>query len=96
MSEGFMMRFLILAGMAAVAVAAPSAAKKPEPADRDKQVVCRRGNEAALGSHFARPRVCRTRAEWREVEANTDRELREYRDRNTATAPSTATTASPQ
>ena len=75
-----MTRSILLAALA-VSVAAPMpvlAAGKDT--NRDDQVVCRRDREANLGSHIRAPRTCRTRAEWREIEDHTQRELTQVQD----------------
>src|SRR5688500_5353203 len=48
--------------------------------NRDSQVVCRRERQPTLGSRLKGPRLCQTRAQWRELEEYTQRELQQIRD----------------
>jgi hypothetical protein len=77
------MRYYMVIAVAAACVTAPAAGlASSEPANRDNQVVCRRAEGGELGSHLRRaPRVCKTRAEWRELEDYTQRDLRSMSDR---------------
>ena len=59
--------------------AAPEATDKPEaPAEKP---ICKRIYEADTGSHFqSSKRVCRTAAEWKEIEDGTERVMRTIRE----------------
>lgn len=50
---------------------------------KDTDIVCRQEQGMETGSHLRRaPRVCRTRAEWRENDEHTERDIRIVRDQN--------------
>ena len=46
----------------------------------DKKMVCRSSRDHNLGTRIRAPRVCRTRAQWRELEEHTQNELQQIRD----------------
>jgi hypothetical protein len=48
--------------------------------DRDDQMVCRRDRQSEVGTRMRAPRTCRTRAQWREMEELTQREIDQIRD----------------
>ena len=62
------------------ATAAAAANDGASADDRDSQVVCRRERQPTLGSRLKGPRLCQTRAQWRELEEYTQRELQQIRD----------------
>lgn len=76
------MRGFLIAAMAtaacAVSVGAHAADDRASNKNDDDRVVCRRG-EPATGSRLGATRVCRTRGEWREIEAHAQREMQEFR-----------------
>lgn len=82
-----MTRSIILAALvAAVATPMPVLAFAKDD-KKDDQVVCRRDRTTETGSHLRAPRTCRTRAEWREIEDHTQRELQQIRDGQAPTLP---------
>ncbi len=74
-----MRRLLISALAALVAAPLPTAAVAFDDSQDDK-VVCRRDREKTLGSNMRAPRTCRTRAQWRELEEQTQNEIQQIRD----------------
>ena len=73
------MRYYIVLAAAAACLSVPAAGfgGGSGPRNKDSDVVCRRDGGAELGSHLRRaPRICKTRAEWREAEDHTQRDLR--------------------
>jgi hypothetical protein len=77
----------LIKALVAAVVLAPVPAFASADDNRDNQVVCRRDREANLGSHLRAPRTCRTRAEWRELEDHSQRELQQIRDGQQAQEP---------
>jgi len=74
------MRFLISAVLAA-SVAAPVPALAVAYDDNgDNKVVCRSQRDHNVGTRIRAPRVCRTRAEWREEQERTQSEMQQIRD----------------
>lgn len=72
------MRYYIVLAAAAACLSVPAAgfAGGGSP-KQDSDVVCRRAQGMELGSHLRRaPRVCKTRAEWRQDEEYTQRDFR--------------------
>lgn len=66
------MRISIMFAAAAACLTAPAWAGG-DGEDKDNQVVCRRSAEYETGTRLRRaPRVCHTRAEWRELERSID------------------------
>ncbi len=75
------MRHLLMSAVLAALVAAPMPALAFVSDDnRDDQTVCRSDREHNVGTRIPAKRTCRTRAEWRELEENTQRELQQIRD----------------
>lgn len=72
------MKKLVAAAVLCAFVFAPSAAAEGADSD-DQKVVCKR--QKTLGSNFAAKRVCRTKAQWKELEQHTQRELRDLSGR---------------
>ena len=77
------MRVLIAAAGVLVfttaAWAAPQA--KEQPADPMQKVICKRVYDADTGSHFqSSSRICRTAADWKEIEEGTERTMRQLHD----------------
>jgi hypothetical protein len=70
--------------LAAVALFASAAAEAKEPpADPANKVICKRVYEADTGSHFqSSKRVCRTAAEWKEIDDGTQRVMKTIREHN--------------
>lgn len=69
-----MNRILVLAGTAIAAIAVAATAQTPAAPTEDRdsgqlKVVCKSISE--IGSRLNRRRVCRTRAQWEEVDAQT-------------------------
>ena len=63
----------------------PANGQQPTPAEKP---ICKRIYEADTGSHFqSSKRVCRTAAEWREIEDGTQRVMKTIRE-NSGIAPS--------
>ena len=76
-----MSRQLLLAFLAASVAAPIPAMAAHSDGDRDNQTVCRRYDGGNLGSNIQRrTRVCKTRAEWRQLEEHTQNELQQVRD----------------
>ena len=74
-----MRRQLLLASiLASVAAPMPVAAFAFDA--RDDRVICRRDREKVLGSNMRAARTCRTRAEWRLVEEQTQNEMQQIQD----------------
>ena len=81
------MRFLISAVLAA-SVAAPVPAMAVAYDDNgDNKVVCRSQRDHNVGTRIRAPRVCRTRAEWREEHDRTQSEMQQIRDGQAPTMP---------
>jgi hypothetical protein len=81
------MRILMSAVLAA-SVAAPVPALAVAFDDKDdNKVVCRSNREHNVGTRIRAPRVCRTRAEWRQEEERTHSEMQQIRDGQAPTAP---------
>ena len=81
--------FAIAAGLLASGAAAPQTDptkdRAPDPAEK---VICKRVYEADTGSHFqSSKRICRTAAEWKEIEDGTQRFMKTIRE-NSGIAPS--------
>jgi hypothetical protein len=75
------MRVLGFVALACLGVTAAAVAKDPAP---DK-IVCKRQYDADTGSHFqSSRRVCRTQAEWKEIENQTEQTMRKIRDGGSA------------
>ena len=74
-----MRRHLLLA-LLTTAVAAPIPTSAIALDDSNNKIVCRRDRESNLGSHIRAQRTCRTRAQWREVEEQTQNEVQQIRD----------------
>ncbi len=73
-------RFLMFAVVAA-SVAAPMTAVAVGFDDNgDDKMVCRSNREHNVGTRIRAPRVCRTRAQWRELEERTQSEIQQIRD----------------
>ena len=82
-----MRRFLMSAVLAAsVAAPMPALALSSDGA-RDNQVVCRSVRDHTVGTRIRAPRTCRTRAEWRQIEEHTQREIQQIRDGQAPTEP---------
>ena len=79
----------VLYAALAVALTTPSlpAAAVAGTENRDSQIVCRRERQPTLGSRLPGPRMCQTRAQWRELEEHTQRELQQIRDGQAPTEP---------
>ena len=64
-----------------IAAAAPQtqpAKDKPDPAEK---VICKRVYDADTGSHFqSSKRICRTAAEWKDIEDGTQRVMKTIRE----------------
>jgi hypothetical protein len=70
----------LLLSSAAVAAPQTPAAKDAKP-DRAEKVICKRVYEADTGSHFqSSKRICRTAAEWKEIEDGTQRVMKTIRE----------------
>ena len=80
------MRFLMSAVLAA-SVAAPMPVFAAAVDDNDDKMVCRSSREHNLGTRIRAPRVCRTRAQWREIEEHTQSEMQQIRDGQAPTLP---------
>lgn len=81
------MRFLMSAVLAA-SVAAPVPAMAVVYNDNgDNKVVCRSNRDHNVGTRIRAPRVCRTRAEWREEQERTHSEMQQIRDGQAPTMP---------
>ena len=72
------MRTLVAAMALSLCLTSPAVAANDKESE-DQKVICKR--QKTLGSNFAAKRVCRTKAEWEEVEEHTKRELRNISDR---------------
>ena len=75
--------------LSSAAVAAPQTQptnnRAPDPAEK---VICKRVYDADTGSHFqSSKRICRTAAEWKEIEDGTERVMKTIRE-NSGIAPS--------
>jgi hypothetical protein len=68
--------------LSSAAAAAPQAtAAKDRPADASQKVICKRIYDADTGSHFqSSKRVCRTAADWKEIEEGTERVMKTIRE----------------
>jgi hypothetical protein len=68
--------------LSSAAAAAPQAqATKDSKPDRSEKLVCKRVYEADTGSHFqSSKRICRTAAEWKEIQDGTDRVMKTIRE----------------
>ena len=71
---------IAIAVAASLLVTAPALAKDPA-ADRQNEVVCKGDRSKSLGSNLTAKKVCRTRAEWAEIAADSRRELQTMSDR---------------
>ena len=84
----------VLAGAAALAFGGVAAEAK-EP--REDKRVCKRVYDADTGSHFqSSKRVCRTAAEWKELENGTEQTIQQIRDRGSRGNLAPAMGGSPQ
>ena len=81
------MRFF-LSAIVAASVAAPMPALAVAGDDSDNKMVCRSNREHNLGTRIRAPRVCRTRAEWRQIEDRTQEEMQQTRDGRATPPPS--------
>lgn len=75
--------------LSSAASAAPQIqpANSPPPAPTEK-LICKRVYDADTGSHFqSSKRICRTAAEWKEIEDGTERVMKTIRE-NSGIAPS--------
>ena len=82
------MRFFLMSALLAATVAAPMPALAFAFDDnRDDKIVCRSNRDHAVGTRIRAERVCRTRAEWRQLEEHTQRELQQVRDGQAPNAP---------
>jgi hypothetical protein len=73
------MRYYIVLAAAAACLSVPAAGSDggSTPRNKDNDTVCRRAQGLELGSHLRRaPRICKTRAAWREDEEYTQRDFR--------------------
>lgn len=75
----------MLLGIAATLLVTTAAAATPEARDRApdpaEKVICKRIYEADTGSHFqSSKRVCRTAADWKEIEEGTERVMKTIRE----------------
>ncbi len=71
------MRVLLSVALVLTSVSVPAFAS--ETAAEKK--ICKRTGEGSTGSHIARPRkLCRTAAQWKELEDETERSLRSIKD----------------
>jgi hypothetical protein len=69
---------IALAGLSAATIAVAKNETKQQEADK---VICKRQGDADTGSHFSMPKkVCRTKAEWKELEDSADSALQGIRD----------------
>ena len=71
--------------LAAALFATTATAATPEPKDRapdrPEKVICKRIYEADTGSHFqSSKRICRTAADWKEIEDGTERVMKTIRE----------------
>lgn len=83
-----MPRNVLYAALAVALTTPPLPAAAGAGADnRDSQIVCRRERQPTLGSRLTGPRLCQTRAQWRELEDHTQRELQQIRDGQAPTEP---------
>ncbi len=83
------MRFLMSAVLAACVAAPVPALAVGFDDGGDSKVVCRSNRDHNLGTRIRAPRVCRTRAEWREEQERTQSEMQQIRDGQAPTAPPT-------
>jgi len=78
------MRALRLTAVAllGISIGSLASAKEEQPAQQKKdKIICKRQGDADTGSHFASPRkVCRTAAEWKELEDAAASALQGIRD----------------
>ncbi len=75
------MRALVSVSMALILVSAPAFANEMPEAPKDKRI-CKVTEEGRTGTHLGgRSKVCRKASEWKELEDNTERSLREIDDR---------------
>ncbi|HVU29634.1 MAG TPA: hypothetical protein VHE36_04460 [Sphingomicrobium sp.] len=72
---------MMLGVAAALLLGTGMAAAKDRPADPPDKVICKRVYDADTGSHFtSSKRICHTAAEWKEIQDDLDRTLRQVRD----------------
>ncbi len=71
---------IAIAVAASLLVTTPVVAKDTA-ADRQNEVVCKGNRTKSLGSNLSAKKVCRTRAEWAQVAADSRRELQTMSDR---------------
>ena len=75
------MRHFLMFAVLTASVAAPMPALAFALDDnRDDKIVCRSNRDHVVGTRIRAERVCRTRAQWRELEEHTQRELQQIRD----------------
>jgi hypothetical protein len=80
------MRLPIAIAAAMLASSAAAAAPQTQPAkdrapDPAEKVICKRVYEADTGSHFqSSKRICRTAAEWKEIDDGTQRVMKTIRE----------------
>lgn len=76
---------LLSSAAAAAPQTQPAKDRAPDPAEK---VICKRVYDADTGSHFqSSKRICRTAAEWKEIEDGTERVMKTIRE-NSGIAPS--------
>jgi hypothetical protein len=74
------MRVLVSVSMALALMSAPALAADTAADPKDKRI-CKRSDAGRTGSNLSRPsKVCMKASEWRELEANTERDLRTARE----------------
>lgn len=71
---------IAIAVAASLLVTAPVIAKD-SAADRHNEIVCKGNRTKSLGSNMNAKKVCRTRAEWAELAADSRRDLQTMTDR---------------
>ena len=72
---------LLMSAVLAASVAAPMPAFAVAVDDsNDNKMVCRSNRDHVVGTRIRAPRVCRTRAQWRELEEQTQSEMQQIRD----------------
>jgi hypothetical protein len=74
------MRILMSAVLAACLAAPVPALAVAGDDNGDNKVVCRSNRDHNVGTRIRAPRVCRTRAEWREEQERTQSEMQQIRD----------------
>lgn len=79
------MRISVSASLALTLLSTPALAADPAKPPKEKRV-CKRSDEGTTGSNLRKwsAVVCRPASEWRELEDNTERLLRESRERGGA------------